>query len=670
MTLVQLLTNERSIYMACDFRLTHPVTRERTPDFAYKLLRASNTRFSALVGFTGIGRLAGEPTEEWIAEQIRNLAFDAPVEDFLDALGHASAILPAADGVSNRRLTFAIGAMAGTQSLVAFVSNYQELVNGRLGSSDAARDTMTVSGVKPKGEIYLATGDADWIKPRDYEDLLLALRSGATDERIFEQLKTLNEIISIRSSRFRPGTISPGCYTASLHATGAGSGRPFLTDEEQGDFIPPHSLAAWTLVGHQLVRKRDTFGRPIPIRLNREVVAKGGGSIESLNEQLKLRPDNAEVWNNKGSALMHQRRWDEAAEAFEKAITLNPSYVAALANLAKLTWLQRKDFAEAARLYSSAVSAAGESVPPWVLSDFATFCHEALGDDQRAADLHSRAARDDNYPLAAAQQAYFVLNSEHDLDRADKLIEHALSKAPNDPNIICLAGMIDRYGHKNLVAANEKFHKACSLDPRNALALGQAAESSLLVGDSASAAYYYRKLIGRIDYDAKVHCNYGLALLLEKKLRGALRQLSEAADSAPDHLTIRVNLVAALWANGKRAEAMGLMRTLMVPDSPPEIALEANALYYLADPHSRDKATARMKQLIANGINVNGVTVRAMVSTRPRNEREDADRLAKIIEGKVAVPAHWLLDETIASDARRTGPSPGLSRRSAAERRA
>jgi tetratricopeptide (TPR) repeat protein len=628
--------------MACDFRLTNPVTMKREPDFAYKLIRASRPRFSALVGFTGIAFLHGKPTGVWISEQIDKLDARARLEDLLDALAQAGSMLPRAGGATDRRLTFMIGAMVGTQSQVSLVSNFEELVNGRVVRDAAARDVMTISGFKPKGEQYLATGAANMVKTKDYQQLLLSLRSGAEDERIFEQLKNLNVDISARARAAGQDTISPGCYVGSLHATGKGATRPFLTDEEQGDFIPPESEAVFKkLLESHFSRKIDAFGRPMPIRMVQSASATGGGSIESLNEQLKLRPNDPEVWNNKGSAHVSQRQWDEAIGAFEKAIALNPSYATALANLAKVAWLHEKNFTEADRLYTEAVTAAGQSVESWILSDFATFCHEALGDDSRAADLHSRAAQDENYPLAAARQAYFILDSQHDLDRADALIMHAMGKAPNDANILCFAGLIDLRGHTNIDAACEKFHKACSLDPRNTLALRLAADTSLQLADSASAAYYYRKLIKRIGYDVEVDGNYGLALLLERKLEGALKHLSKAARSAPDNLSIRVNYVAALWANRRNSDAVAVVQTLTQPDSPPRIELEANALYYVADPRSRDKTAVRMKQLITEGIQADGLAVRAMVSTRPHKDREAAAEIAKIIEGKAATPADW-----------------------------
>jgi tetratricopeptide (TPR) repeat protein len=513
---------------------------KREPDFAYKLIRTSRPHFSALVGFTGIAFLRGKPTGVWISEQIDKLDARARLEDFLDVLAQAESMLPRTGGATDRRLTFMIGAMVGTQSQVSLVSNFEELVNGRIVRDTAARDVMTISGFKPKGEQYFATGAANIVKTKDYEQLLLSLRSGAEDERIFEQLKNLNVDISARARAAGQDTISPGCYVGSLHATGKGAMRPFLTDEEQGDFIPPESEALLKkLLESQFSRKIDAFGRPMPIRMVQSASATSGGSIESLNEQLKLRPNDPEVWNNKGSAHVSQRQWDEAIRAFEKAIALNPSYTTALANLAKVTWLHEKNFAEANRLYTEAVTAAGQSVESWILSDFATFCHEALGDDSRAADLHSRAAQDENYPLAAARQAYFILDSQHDLggdsqedlDRADALITYAMGKAPNDANILCLAGLIDLRGHANVDAACEKFHKACCLDPRNTLALRLAADTSLQLADSASAAYYYRKLIKRIDYDVEVDGNYGLSLLHESKLEGALKHLSKAARS-------------------------------------------------------------------------------------------------------------------------------------------
>ncbi len=49
-------------------------------------------------------------------------------------------------------------------------------------------------------------------------------------------------------------------------------------------------------------------------------------ALQAYNKSLNLNPLNAEVWNNKGSSLGMQGRYDEAFQAFEKAIEINSSY--------------------------------------------------------------------------------------------------------------------------------------------------------------------------------------------------------------------------------------------------------------------------------------------------------------------------------------------------------
>lgn len=635
MTLVQVLANETSIHMACDFRLTDPWTGETRPYLAHKLITVSTAPLSALVGISGIAFLDGKPIGDWVAEAATGLGPDAVAEDLLEALRRAEASLSKLRGVNDKRLTFVVGAMIGSQSLVALVSNFEKLINGQIRRSSAAESFMAISRVKPESELFFATGDAATVKAEEYEPLLLSLRSGAADGQIHEQMESLNEAVSTRTER-----VSPGCYVASLHAAGAGSSQPSLTEERKGDFIPPEFALMAKFAGTKPWPGLGSGYRPMPVRTDHGASARAGVSFEYFREQLALRPDSPVIWNNYGSFLSRRRRWDEAIMAYEKAITLNPSYATALANLAKHAWLHLKDVPRAEQLYGEAV-AVGTSVPSWILSDFAIFCYEALADSGRAAKLHDQAARDQSYPLATARQAWFVFRSQQDLSRAEELIAHALSKQPGNVQILCLAGQIDLHGRQDLKAATEKFRKASSLDPDDVDALRQAADASLASGDSAGAAYYYRRLIKRVEYDAEIHSNYGLALLMERKSDGALRHLSKAARSAPNNVNIRTNLAAALWARGKRDEAVTLLRSIMDDKPSPQTELEVNAMVRLAVPASARDTASRIRQLIADGVQTYGTTVRGMVLERSSSEREAADQLANIIEGKMAVPPDW-----------------------------
>jgi tetratricopeptide (TPR) repeat protein len=137
--------------------------------------------------------------------------------------------------------------------------------------------------------------------------------------------------------------------------------------------------------------------------------------------------------------------------------------------------------------------------------------------------------------------------------------------------------------------------------------------------------------------------NYGLMLLHGKKFKGALHHLSKAARSAPADLNIQVNKAAALWACGRRDEAIAAIREVMDADPPPATELEVNALFLLAAPApaSAKQTKSRMKELIKVGTHVDGVAVRGMYAACPQDELDAAIHLAEVIEGKIDIPEDW-----------------------------
>jgi len=482
MTLVQVLANETSVYMACDFKITFGEKQKDRFEFAHKLVLAGGFRFSAQVGFTGVAVLNGKPVSDWVAEVAADLDKKATIEDLLNDLKSAENELSKLPHGAERRLTFAVGAMIGTQSMVALVSNFEKLINGRIARLSVPETTMTVTKVKPKGEIFLATGDTDSMKPEDFSELILSLRSGADNQRIYQRMKELNEKMSARAY-----TIGQGCYTAALHATGHGTSVPFIADEQGGDFIPPETALMMKRLGLKLNPKLDSSGRPMPIRVVQGASVLVGSSPEYFREQLKLRPESPEVWNNYGVFLLGRHRWADAIQAFEKAISLDPDYAAALGNLARQVWRHLGDFPRADELFAQAVAAGGESSDPGIMSDFAVFCEEALGDIARAAELHDRAAMSKN-PLAVAQKALFIAKYKDDPKLAGELITFALAQQPDNAIIICLAGKIDLETSKDRAIALERFHKACSLMPNEPMPLTLGDYSFIAFSDSSALA--------------------------------------------------------------------------------------------------------------------------------------------------------------------------------------
>jgi hypothetical protein len=85
-TLVQVLANEMSLHMACDFRLTNPYTGKLEQDDAFKIVSVTPPMVSGLIGVTGLGSLDGKPIGNWIAEVVAELQGRGSADDVLDVL--------------------------------------------------------------------------------------------------------------------------------------------------------------------------------------------------------------------------------------------------------------------------------------------------------------------------------------------------------------------------------------------------------------------------------------------------------------------------------------------------------------------------------------------------------------------------------------------------------
>jgi TolB-like protein len=79
-------------------------------------------------------------------------------------------------------------------------------------------------------------------------------------------------------------------------------------------------------------------------------------AVSTIDRALVLRPEWAEAWRNRGSALVSLGRADEALAAFERALALNPTEPGAHAGIARVHFVLRGDFARAADGYEQALS--------------------------------------------------------------------------------------------------------------------------------------------------------------------------------------------------------------------------------------------------------------------------------------------------------------------------
>jgi Tfp pilus assembly protein PilF len=617
-TLVQVLADQHAIHMTCDFRLTEAESGRMIQDDAHKLVKVGAVT-AALVGVTGLAKLGGVPVGTWIARLFADTNPWTHLEALIETL--RSAAEPLLAGVPNahhRRTTFVMAGYIGTQSRIHLVSNFESFVSGRLERRSQADDVLSVSTITPKGPIYLSTGVVGLVPDATQQDAKRILRGGAADETVQMKLADINASVA-RKSPF----VSEGCYAASIHATGRGSSQAFLTDAQDGEFIPPEAREML----------HDFAGSLLPRQGGAVQIVKSGWALSWKGDayfraQLKLEPNSAEVWNNYGADLAGRRRQQEARKAYERACELDPTNPIPRANLAALH-ARAGNIDEAERLYSDALDLYGEEAPALVLADYAEFVSLQLMDAPRATHLFERACRGDGYSIAKVRYALHILRTGGSREAAEVYGEAALSEDPRNPEVMLLAGLAEFHFLDKRISGRKRIELAAVQAPHNARTLQHAAGVCLLSGDAQTAAYYYPRALRHGATGWEVEADWGLALLLTKKLEGALRHLNRARRIAPvdQRTSIDMNIAATYWAMGRHEEAKSILHRVY-PDTitVPTLELEAAAMLMVAGETHHEQ---RINDLLAAGAQTDGLTLIGMSVSATMQKREEAESLAR-----------------------------------------
>ena len=69
-------------------------------------------------------------------------------------------------------------------------------------------------------------------------------------------------------------------------------------------------------------------------------------AIEDCSQAIRLKPDDARAFSNRGGAYIFKDQYDRAIEDFDQAIRLNPNYALAFYNRA-LSWERKSDLQRA-----------------------------------------------------------------------------------------------------------------------------------------------------------------------------------------------------------------------------------------------------------------------------------------------------------------------------------
>ena len=141
-------------------------------------------------------------------------------------------------------------------------------------------------------------------------------------------------------------------------------------------------------------------------------------------------PDSAKVHHNLGMVMLNQQRWKEAAEAFEKAIALNPQFADAHSNLGYVLAVLG-NLSKAISSYEAAISHQPES--PRDHLNLSTILNQA-GQSRQALQPLRKA-----FDLAPSPAICVRLIRAHvqvgERSEALRFLEEGLERWPDDPEL-------------------------------------------------------------------------------------------------------------------------------------------------------------------------------------------------------------------------------------------
>ncbi|MCU7730913.1 tetratricopeptide repeat protein [Actinoplanes sp. KI2] len=469
------------------------------------------------------------------------------------------------------------------------------------------------------------------------------LRAKATEEEVRRRLREVNVSASRRNAveekskyRYASGLISEGCYSASINALGRGASEPHLTSEQTGDFIPPDM--AWFLEqsGLQLRPKIGPDGKPMPIILRGSTSVVQNPSKSYFREQFKLDPNNSELWNNYGSWLSSNQRTADARSAFERAIEIDPANATATANLAKRLFFDIADAEGAVGLYERAVEISEPDVPGWILSDFADALASLPGSASRAAALHERAAGDVNFPAAVARRALFIANSGGNISDAQRLMQVALERQPNNVDILRMSNAFNIEHVRDYTAARAAVEDILRFVPDDPDALRQLGDFALIDHEPEAAVQFYRIALKHGLEPTILRGSYGLALLCSRRPKAAIHQFRKAMRLLPGEPDVMVNAAAAMFVLGDAREATSLLSQVLSSEPSAELDLESSAMILIgAEVANADGIRRRIAELVEAGVTTDDLALRAVAeSLRDADRKSFGAYVSDVVTGK------------------------------------
>lgn len=205
-------------------------------------------------------------------------------------------------------------------------------------------------------------------------------------------------------------------------------------------------------------------------------------ALVAANKLEKLHPQNPLLLNLKGGVLLAKKDSEGARTSFHKAVTLDPHYFPAMANLAKMDLFEMKADAAKKRLQAFSESNKENTEAMLMLSDLAL----AQGNNDEALDWLEQANRkkpDELKPALALTTTYLKMGQ---ISKAFDLAQKMQVAHPDNLEVLDLLGKT-QLASKNLETALQTYKRLATLAPKSTLAQLRLASVYVALGDADRA---------------------------------------------------------------------------------------------------------------------------------------------------------------------------------------
>jgi predicted O-linked N-acetylglucosamine transferase (SPINDLY family) len=289
-------------------------------------------------------------------------------------------------------------------------------------------------------------------------------------------------------------------------------------------------------------------------------------ALAKYEEAIALDDTRPDIWFNLGNLFQQLQRRNEAEQAFEQALALNPDFYQAHLNLAN----SQRDRG-AVELAISHYRRVIELKPDFPLA------YQNLGqlhlkrDPAAAQAVFAAWARQDPENPAAFNGVGIALQAQGQYDAALRLFQQALAKNPQRFDSLNNLGTLLRLMHRPHEAL-PYLQQAIQQDPQSDLAQTNLIYTLLNLGQVGEALAYAEALLTQNPNSASGHLMYGFALVQQARAIAAMNAFQRCIELEPTaDIAIANGLFTLLYRDDLTGEAFVEERQRWVrylPDAP------------------------------------------------------------------------------------------------------